>query len=162
MTKKPRKASEWRAREIEADGAGYIAAQEAEREDRAEAERDRHLALKRCAARRGRVSGSSGQGLVIPALFYALGDSYVGTFHRAAVLPLGVRQLAGWFGHLPATSPHRGLRHRAGLLRRREPQVFVDLRELLQCRLQVLCDLRRYHVGWLQVFGPFISPGPRR
>ena len=33
MTKDPRKASRWTSREIEADGAGYIAAQKAEHEE---------------------------------------------------------------------------------------------------------------------------------
>jgi hypothetical protein len=34
--KAPRKASEWTAREIEADSAGYVEAQQIEREDHGE------------------------------------------------------------------------------------------------------------------------------
>jgi hypothetical protein len=47
VTKNPDKASQRRAREIEADSAGYLIARKFEREDWAEAERDEHLALER-------------------------------------------------------------------------------------------------------------------
>jgi hypothetical protein len=47
VTKDPRRASQWTAREIEADSAGYVAVRKVEREDWAEAERDEHLALER-------------------------------------------------------------------------------------------------------------------
>jgi hypothetical protein len=47
VTKDPRRAGEWTAREIESDNAAYIAARKVEYEDRAASERDEFLALER-------------------------------------------------------------------------------------------------------------------
>jgi hypothetical protein len=47
VTKDPRRASQWTAREIESSSAACIAARKVEREDWAEAERDELLALEK-------------------------------------------------------------------------------------------------------------------